>query len=103
MAAAAVALLIPLWAVAYPPLVDYPNHLARSYVLAHIHDFDTLAQNYRVDMRPLPYLTVDLALMAMLDGGDVVIIVTGVQDAAGNVLPTHSVSAGLDYPAVGRR
>jgi tryptophan synthase beta chain len=23
------------------------------------------------------------------------------QDAAGNVLPTHSVSAGLDYPAVG--
>ncbi len=66
MAAAAVALLIPLWSVAYPPLVDYPNHLARSYVLAHIHDFDTLAQNYRVDMRPLPYLTVDLALMAMM-------------------------------------
>ena len=23
------------------------------------------------------------------------------QDAVGNVLPTHSVSAGLDYPAVG--
>jgi tryptophan synthase beta chain len=23
------------------------------------------------------------------------------QDEAGNVLPTHSVSAGLDYPAVG--
>ena len=23
------------------------------------------------------------------------------QDAAGNVLPTHSISAGLDYPAVG--
>jgi tryptophan synthase beta chain len=23
------------------------------------------------------------------------------QDAAGNVLPTHSVSAGLDYPAIG--
>ena len=66
LAGAALALLLPIWAVAYPPLVDYPNHLARSYILAHVHDFGALAQNYRIDMRPLPYLTVDLALMAMM-------------------------------------
>jgi tryptophan synthase beta chain len=41
-----------------------------------------------------------------LDAGTGVGVLQGtrtylLQDAAGNVLPTHSVSAGLDYPAVG--
>ena len=36
--ALAALLLAPVWVVSYPPLLDYPNHLASSYVLAHLHD-----------------------------------------------------------------
>jgi hypothetical protein len=31
-------LILPLWLVKYPPLVDYPNHLARAFVLHHLND-----------------------------------------------------------------
>ena len=34
--AALLLLLLPLWTVAYPPLVDYPNHLARIHILTTI-------------------------------------------------------------------
>src|SRR4051794_12527880 len=30
--------ILPLWTVARLPLLDYPNHLARAFVLAHLHD-----------------------------------------------------------------
>jgi len=36
--AAAVTALYPIWGYAFPPLLDYPNHLASTYVLAHLHD-----------------------------------------------------------------
>ena len=29
---------LPIWCVAYPPLVDYPNHLARCYIFEHSGD-----------------------------------------------------------------
>src|SRR5438552_590925 len=38
MALIGAALLLPVWLVRYPPLLDYPNHLARSFVLAHLND-----------------------------------------------------------------
>ncbi|MGH8281095.1 MAG: hypothetical protein ACRERZ_02770, partial [Gammaproteobacteria bacterium] len=34
----AAALLLPVWSVRFPPLLDYPNHLASSFVLGHLHD-----------------------------------------------------------------
>jgi tryptophan synthase beta chain len=47
----------------------------------------------------------DHAARFLGEGGDVGVLQGTrtylLQDAAGNVLPTHSVSAGLDYPAVG--
>lgn len=32
------AVLAPIWTVRYIPLVDYPNHLASAFVLAHLND-----------------------------------------------------------------
>ena len=59
-------LLAPIWLVKYPPLLDYPNHLASAFVLAHLHDpsfrFD---QDYGADWGPYPYLTLDLSLLAL--------------------------------------
>jgi hypothetical protein len=41
------------------PLLDYPNHLARMYLLAHLQDSPTLQTYYAVDWRPLPNLAMD--------------------------------------------
>ncbi len=66
LAALALVLLLPVWTLPYPPLLDYPNHLARAYVLGHLHDarfgFD---QFYAARWNAYPYLTMDLALIGL--------------------------------------
>lgn len=65
----AATLLLPIWIVAFPPLLDYPNHLARAFVLAHLNDPEfSFRQFYRSDWGPYPYLGMDasLALLARL-------------------------------------
>lgn len=51
--------LVPVLALRHPPLVDYPNHLARLWILTHPDDPD-LAANYRIDWSLLPNLGFDL-------------------------------------------
>jgi len=63
----AVMLLVPIWSVAFPPLLDYPNHLARSFILAHLNDpAFHFSQFYRADWGAYPYLGLD-AFLAVLD------------------------------------
>ncbi len=60
-------LLAPIWTVAFPPLLDYPNHLARAFVLAHLSDAHFSFRNfYRADWGAYPYLGMDASL-AVLD------------------------------------
>jgi hypothetical protein len=62
----AAVLVAPIWIVAFPPLLDYPNHLARSFVLSHLNDpAFTFSRFYRADWRAYPYLGMDASL-AML-------------------------------------
>src|SRR5258707_14583160 len=59
----AAALLTPIWMVEFPPLLDYPNHLARSFVLAHLNDpAFTFSKFYRADWGTDVYLGMDAAL-----------------------------------------
>jgi hypothetical protein len=59
-------LLVPIWSVAFPPLLDYPNHLARSFVLAHLNDpAFTFSRFYRADWGAYPYLGMDASLAAL--------------------------------------
>jgi hypothetical protein len=59
-------LLAPIWSVAFPPLLDYPNHLARSFVLAHLDDpAFTFNQFYRADWGAYPYLGMDASLAVL--------------------------------------
>jgi hypothetical protein len=59
-------LVVPLWVVRYPPLLDYPNHLASSYVLAHIHDQRyQFSRWYQADWTPSPYVATDAALVVL--------------------------------------
>ncbi len=57
------AAIYPLWAVKYPPLLDYPNHLASSYVLAHLRDTSLpFHQWYGAEWGPYPYIAMDAVL-----------------------------------------
>jgi hypothetical protein len=57
--------LSPLLWAAVPPLVDYPDHLARMWVLLHDKEIPALARNYVVDWRLLPNLAMDLVVPAL--------------------------------------
>jgi hypothetical protein len=56
---------VPLWSVAIPPLVDYPNHLAREYILAHLAQSENLRLFYQANWSATPYLAMD-ALVQVL-------------------------------------
>jgi len=59
-------LLVPIWIVKYPGMVDYPNHLTRCYILAHYHDNPVFQQRYILDRSPLPNLAIDLIVTPLL-------------------------------------
>src|SRR5258706_16429116 len=64
----AAALLMPIWMVEFPPLLDYPNHLARSFVLAHLNDpAFTFSKFYQAVWGAHPYIGMD-AVLAFLGG-----------------------------------
>jgi hypothetical protein len=52
--------LYPIFSVAVPPLVDYPNHLARMYILAHWKSIPELQQNYIADWNLHPNMAMEL-------------------------------------------
>jgi hypothetical protein len=55
---------IPVWTVARLPLLDYPNHLARAFVLAHLNDPQyQFAQFFRADWGLYPYIGMDALLV----------------------------------------
>ena len=66
LAAVGVATVAPLLVVDLPPLHDYPNHLARVYVLAHLDESPLLARYYEARWEVLPNLAMDLLLPPLL-------------------------------------
>ena len=59
----AIVVVAPLWCVKYPPLLDYPNHLASSYVLAHLHDPSLpFREWYGAKWGLYPYLAMEVSL-----------------------------------------
>src|SRR5258708_14116308 len=74
--------LSPLFATAVPPLVDYPDHLARMWILLHAKDIPALASNYIVDWRLSPNVAMDLVvpslarLMPLEDAGRLFVALT---------------------------
>ena len=63
-------LAVPFLLVDVPPVLDYPNHLARLYVLAHPDD-PVLSQMYAPNWRILPNLGMDVIGVALLRFTDV--------------------------------
>lgn len=59
-------LLTPLLIVEVPPLMDYPNHLARTWLLAFGAEDPVLSQMYRQEWHVIPNLAVDVVLPPLL-------------------------------------
>jgi len=57
---------IPLLLTPLPPLVDFPNHLARMHLLAALSHSPTLQQYYALAWRPLPDLAMDVLVPPLL-------------------------------------
>ncbi len=61
----AVAVALPMWCVHYPPLLDFPTHVASTFVLAQLHNphYD-FARYYAAEWAPTPYITTDVLMVA---------------------------------------
>jgi hypothetical protein len=59
-------LLVPIIAVEVPPLTDYPNHLARCYLLAFGPSDPVLSQMFSSHWQIIPNIAVDLLLPALM-------------------------------------
>ena len=57
--------LYPIATVTVPGLEDYPNHLARMYILTHYNDSSSLKLYYDVRWRPIPYLGMDATFVLL--------------------------------------
>ncbi len=57
-----IVLLVPILLFPIPPLVDYPNHLARAHILANLDSAPLLAQYYISNWNIVPNLGMDLVV-----------------------------------------
>jgi len=90
---------LPVLLAALPPLFDYPNHLARMYLLIHLPDSATLRRYYELRWQALPNLGMDLLvpplarLMPLGWAGRVFILLALALIAAGSAL-LHRAATG---------
>jgi len=61
-----VLLVVPFWQTKIPPVVDYPNHLAGDYILAHLAHSAWLSRIYQPHWAVIPDLASDLILLPLL-------------------------------------
>lgn len=106
LALAVLVLLAPLLVVDVPPLLDYPNHLARAYVLAFGEDDPVLSRFYAPDWAIIPNLAVDLVLPGLLRfmpvhvAGRVMLAVTLLAPLLGVVFYSRAVWGRRTYWAI---
>jgi hypothetical protein len=93
----------PVLSVTVPPLIDYPNHLARAHILAEWDRLPALQQNYVVYWALQPNLAFDVLmlpltkLLSIYDAGRAVILLT-LFSIVGGTLALHKVLHGRVGP-----
>lgn len=58
---------LPIWTLRYLPLVDYPNHLARIYILHSYNGINNFQANFQRILEPIPNLAIDLITPPLLN------------------------------------
>lgn len=101
------ALLAPLMLADVPPLLDYPNHLARLFVLASLPSDPVLARFYMPHWAIIPNLALDLTVPPLLRifpihvVGRAVIGLTVVLPVLGSVAYHRALTGRLSYWPLG--
>lgn len=90
---------LPVLVATLPPLFDYPNHLARMYLLIHQPESAPLRQFYEIAWRPVPNLAMDclvpaLARVMPLAWAGKVFILACFSLLAGGAAALHRVTSG---------
>lgn len=52
--------IFPIWYMDFLPLSDYPNHLSRMHIIAHINQSQYLKEYYQIQWNIIPNLGIDL-------------------------------------------
>lgn len=60
------ALVLPFQTLAYAPLVDYPNHLARVFILSRYSEDSAFAAVFRRDLAIMPNLGMEAVMLPLL-------------------------------------
>ncbi|WP_246801589.1 hypothetical protein [Bradyrhizobium genosp. L] len=95
-------LVAPLFVIEVPPITDYPNHLARFFILAHPDDA-VLSRMYAPHWTILPNLGMDIigsALLRVTDphiGGRILLALSLLVPVAGAVVYHRVVFGGRSY------
>lgn len=58
--------VLPVLTQQYVPLVDYPNHVARSYIFAHYEDVASFRSLYERSFVPIPNMAADVVLGVLM-------------------------------------
>ncbi len=66
-----VLICLPVWSIEYVPLVDYPNHLARVYIVYHYDDVEAYRSMYDKLVEPIPNMAIDVIAPPLLKIFDV--------------------------------
>jgi hypothetical protein len=99
------AALLPLLLADIPPLVDYLNHIARDYVLAHFEQSEILPIYYRPEWAFLPNLAMDLfivpltRIMPIDAAGKLFIGMTFLATAGGVLALSRALHGRIEWPA----
>src|SRR5512133_2961946 len=64
--AAALLLVLPMVVGQFVPIVDLPNHLARVYIIRHLHEVPAFDATFRLIKEPIPNVAADVVLYGLL-------------------------------------
>ena len=59
-------LVAPLFQIRYVPLVDFPSHLVRCFILYRYHDVTVFQRTYQVLYEPIPNVACDIVITSLL-------------------------------------
>jgi len=96
--------LAPLIVTDIPALMDYPNHLARQFILLHYETSSALQANYRIDWGIKPNLAMDIIIpwlagfMPLLWAGKIFIVLTLLALLGGTAALAHALHGQVGVP-----
>lgn len=102
----ALLLCLPLLAVEYPPLVDYPNHLARVHILSQYDDVPAFRETYERQFEPIPNLGGDLMILLLnqfvgiFAAGKIFLVLTALLFVSGCHLLGRAIHGGRTWLAL---